>query len=1141
MKNLFYCITRYRLFKLDLKMKLTALLLIINFFGIQANPSYSQKTVTLDLEGVKISRLLGILEHQTDYLFAYKINDVNLDREVHIKANKEKIHAVLEKVFRNTETTFRIFGNQIFLSRKQNPSLTFDDVPLIIQQSFTVTGTVTEADTGLPIPGANILEKGTYNGVMTDFDGNYSIEVSNNAFLEISFIGFTSQQVKVDNRNKIDIVMETETAALDEVVVVGYGVQKKQTMTAAASVMKMDDIKSSSSTNITSTLGGRVSGVLIQQQGGEAGYENPKIMIRGSSSPNSSDPLIVVDGIVGRSMGQLTSDEIESMTILKDASAVAPYGARGANGVILIKTKRGKAGNNQVNYNFKGGFGEPTRLPKIASSYDHARYMNDAWRNKEMDLGNEPGQYGIYSQEELQKFKDGSDPYGYPNTNWQKEVLLPRAWQEQHGLNASGGNEKVQYFLGLGYSNQDALYGDVRTNTPSTGFKRYNVRANIDANLVDNLLKLSGNIALRQEDRNTIPSSTNFIFHNMYRNPQTDPGRFPDGKLGKVSLGHNPIGLITEGGYVNNKKTSINTNFIVDLSIPNVEGLNVKGVFAFDKGFSYQKKWETPINYYIWNKTLEQYDGSSPNREGSDLTESFGNSQSYSAELQVNYNKRIADDHQIGALFLYSVSEDKSNNFWAARYKYLFSTIPQLFAGPEKDKDNSGSATESGKIGTVFRLTYNYKEKYMVETNGRIDGSEKFPKNRRYGFFPSVSVAWRVSSEPFMQSINHVLNNLKLRSSWGLAGADNIGRFSYMSAYGVGNNAVFGGQSPNIAMGYTETRFADPNITWETSEMFNVGIDAALFRNKLTFEADYFYKVTRDILLARTDIPNILGYKVPAANVGVVDNRGIDLNITHRNNIADFNYSIAGNLTWARNKIIDLLEPEGQKNNPRQRRTGHPMGQYFGYEALGLYKTNEEADNAPQMQFGQAKAGDIRYKDQNGDGIINAEDRVAIGRTDYPELIFGLNLQGEYKGFDLGLFFQGAGMTNLIYDGFLTHPYLEGRGGTLFDHHIGNSWTPENLSAEFPRLYYGGSPINREISTFWLRDASYLRLKNIELGYDFKTTAFAQSNLIKGFRIYAAGQNLATWSAVKYLDPEVRSNTIYPQMKTFTLGVNVTF
>lgn len=1128
-------------------MKLTFILLFIFISGIFASEASSQTMrVSIDAKDISTQELMQEIEKQTDYLFVYNKDEVNLNRKVSIRATNQTVAEVLNKVFNQTDVIFAMEGSNIMLMKKESE----ESLPMTQQKEITINGIVID-EQGEPIIGANVSVKGTTIGTITDVEGKFSLEIPKDANILISYIGYLSQEIAVGNKKSFSIKLLEDTQKIEEVVVVGYGVQKKQTVTAAASTVKVQNLESLPSTNLSSSLGGRVSGLLIQQSSGEAGYENPKIIIRGSSSPTSSDPLIVVDGIIGRDMNQMDPSEIASMTVLKDASAVAPYGARGANGVILITTKRGNTGKTSINYNFKGGFSSPTRLPEIASSYDHARFMNEAWRNKEMDMGNDPGLYGKYSKEELQKFKDGSDPYGYPNTNWLKETLLPRAWQQQHNFTASGGNNTVRYFLGFGYLNQDALYGDTRTNDPTSNFKRYNFRANIDANLIDKWLTMSGDIAYRREDRNTIPSETSFIFENMYRNPQTDPGRFPDGKLGKVSLGQNPIGLVTDGGWVKEQTNTINSRFVFDLDIPEIKGLNFKGIFAYDKKYIKRKEWISPVNFYSWNTITNDYDTSTPNREGSDLTEKFNQAESYTLEFQANYNTRIADDHQLGALFVFTTSEGNDDEFSASRYKYLFSAINQLYAGPDKDKDNTGKASENGKIGSVFRLTYNYKEKYMVEANGRIDGSEKFPKSKRYGFFPSVSAAWRISSEPFMKPLESVLNNLKLRASWGKAGTDEIGRFQYMSAYGTGkinddltvNNAVFGGQSPEIVLGYSEIRFPNPNITWETSEMFNIGIDASLWDSKLTLEADYFYKITRDILRERKDMPGILGYTLPADNVGKVDNRGIDMNLTYRNSLRDLNYSVNANLTWARNKVIDLLEPAGQKNNPRLRETGHPMSQMFGYEALGLFQSDEEADNSPQPQFGVAKAGDIKYKDQNGDGIINGEDKVAIGKSDYPELVYGLNLSAEYKGFDLQLFFQGAGLTDFYYDGYLAFPYKEGRGGTLFEHHINNTWTPENKDAEFPRLYYGNNPNNQEKSSFWVKNGSYLRLKNIEIGYDFKKSLLSKVNVIQGLRMYVSGSNLFTWSQIKYFDPELRSawGTGYPQMKTYLMGINITF
>ena len=506
------------------------------------------------------------------------------------------------------------------------------------------------------------------------------------------------------------------------------------------------------------------------------------------------------------------------------------------------------------------------------------------------------------------------------------------------------------------------------------------------------------------------------------------------------------------------------------------------------------------------------------------------------------YKFDLNKDHHFSVMAGFNQESKYTEGVNVLSYNQAVVEVPALGSGTG-DLKATDSYNEYSVRGGFFRVNYNYMDKYLLEVNGRYDGSSKFPKDSRFGFFPSVSAAWRISAEPFMEPFSGVLSNLKLRTSWGRAGTDNIGQFQYMSAYGTGGDAVFGGQNPEIAPGYTETRFPNPNITWETSEMFNIGIDASFFNGKLNLEADWFYKKTNDILRERTDMPAILGYKLPAANVGKVDNRGIDLNITHRNHLRDFNYSIAGNLTWARNKVIDLLEPAGEKNNPRQRSTGHSMSQYFGYEALGLFQSDEEANNWPQPQFGKAKAGDIKYKDQNGDGIIDAEDEIAIGRSNYPELVYGLNLNAEWKGFDITFFFQGAALADFYYNGYLAFPYIEGRGGALLEHHIGNTWTPENPKAEFPRLYYGGNANNQLFSSFWMRNGSYLRLKNVEIGYDFKKLLLSKVSEIQGLRLYFSGSNLLTWSQIKYFDPELRSTdgSAYPQMKTFVFGANITF
>lgn len=647
-------------------MKLSVFFIFVFLFQLQAGNVKSQEVrVTLSKSSLTFGELMREIEKQTNYLFMYRDAEIDLSQKIEVKNTSATVKEILTTALRNKKLTYKFSNNYISLyvdKEKASETMVTEQ-----ERKIKIKGVVID-QVGEPIIGANISLKGQPGtGDITDIEGNFTLEVPEKAVLVISYIGYLTQEIPVNGKASFNIQMKEDTKTLDEVVVVGYGSQKKQTVTASASTLKVSSLKNVPTANLASSLGGRVSGVLIQQTGGEAGYDDPTIIIRGSSSPTSSSPLIVVDGIIGRSMSQLDPSEIESMTVLKDASAVAPYGARGANGVILITTKRGKSGKAQVDYNFKIGFGTPTRMPEIASSYDHARFMNDAWRNKEMDLGEDPGMYGIYTEEELQKFRDGSDPYGYPNTDWNKEVLLPRAWQQMHSLTASGGSDKVKYFAGFGYVKQDALYGDTRTNKSTSGFNRYNARVNIDANIVDKYLNLSADMAYRQEDRNSIAGSTSDVFNNMHRNPQTDPGRFPDGNLGKVSLGVNPIGLATEGGWVKDRKSVLNTRFMLDFNVPGLEGLNLKGIFSYDKIFNSIKRWTTPVDFYVWNKITGEYDGHSPNREGAELKQTYSTSQAMTFEFQAAYNKTIAQDHQLGALFVFSRSEGADENFWASR------------------------------------------------------------------------------------------------------------------------------------------------------------------------------------------------------------------------------------------------------------------------------------------------------------------------------------------------------------------------------------------------------------------------------------------------------------------------------------------
>ena len=1107
-----------------------------------------QGQIAVQGKAMSIKQAIQVIEKNSKYTFFYKAADLSNAkiRDIHCEGSIEE---VLNVLFKDSGISYVIKDNEVILK----------STPVVVatpQQSNKIVVKGNIRDTlGESVIGATIMEKNNaQNGSISDINGDFSLSVSPGAVIVISYIGYVTQELKAIAGAPLKVVLKDDSRTLDEVVVVGFGSQKKANLTGAVSSIKMDEIIGDRPIMTASdALQGTVPGLLVSNSGNAPG-SGKSFQLRGAYSVGikNSDgsyganvaPLILIDNVEG-SLDMLNPEDIETVTVLKDAASAAIYGARAAGGVVLVTTKRPKEATAfRLNYNNNFGFATATNLPKQASLMDYLQAYQD---------GGYSDAYWSYGSPSVSKWKEyltqyRQDPSSiktvgdgifadtdgalyYLNEHDPYKNFMETSFQMNHNLSVSGGTDKLRYRMSAGYVSTDGVL-----ITDKDTYERLNINSYISADITKWFTQ-----ELTMSYARTNQSQPNSGLGSMFGSNQVSyqpEGNMPSDVCSTISQDL-PFNTPRNQVLLANKwkKSYDNPRVFVKSILKPFKGFEAVFEYTFDKNM-YDYNFYTGKTQYtdiqggnnIWNAAKDYL------QKEKQFTD-------YNAfNIYGTYKFDLNKDHHFSVMAGFNQESKYTEGVNVLSYNQAVVEVPALGSGTG-DLKATDSYNEYSVRGGFFRVNYNYMDKYLLEVNGRYDGSSKFPKDSRFGFFPSVSAAWRISAEPFMEPFSGVLSNLKLRTSWGRAGTDNIGQFQYMSAYGTGGDAVFGGQNPEIAPGYTETRFPNPNITWETSEMFNIGIDASFFNGKLNLEADWFYKKTNDILRERTDMPAILGYKLPAANVGKVDNRGIDLNITHRNHLRDFNYSIAGNLTWARNKVIDLLEPAGEKNNPRQRSTGHSMSQYFGYEALGLFQSDEEANNWPQPQFGKAKAGDIKYKDQNGDGIIDAEDEIAIGRSNYPELVYGLNLNAEWKGFDITFFFQGAALADFYYNGYLAFPYIEGRGGALLEHHIGNTWTPENPKAEFPRLYYGGNANNQLFSSFWMRNGSYLRLKNVEIGYDFKKLLLSKVSEIQGLRLYFSGSNLLTWSQIKYFDPELRSTdgSAYPQMKTFVFGANITF
>ena len=988
-------------------------------------------------------------------------------------------------------------------------------------QDVTVTGQVTDQD-GNPLPGASVVEKGSSNGTQTDFDGNFVLEVSGpDAILIVSYIGFASSEQLVNVQAKMNITLQEEIGGLDEVVVVGYGSQSKKELASAVVQTTGDVILQSPTLAISNSLAGRLPGVVINQRSGEPGRDAADILIRGAATTGSNAPLIVIDGVQDRDgLSRLDPNDIETLTVLKDASA-AIYGSRSSGGVILITTKRGVSGKPIVNYSMNTGIVKATRLPEFADAASYAQALNDY----ESYFGRDP----IYSQEDINLFANGSDPIGHPNTDWWGETFSGSAMQNRHNLSVRGGSDNVKYFLSLGKTFQDDLL-----QSKNTYYKQYNFRSNIDATVTKNLT-VSLDIAGRQEDRKWYGVNPGSLFFWLGRQRPTEPYRWPNGSLPAGIEGTHPQAVLNESGYYKTDNQVFNGTLSFTYNIPNVEGLNIRGFFAVDKFTTFNKDFETPWYYYDYDRDNDTYTRRKTGQRAIiSLRERHTQQQSLTSNLRIHYD-RTFNDHSVSGMLGYEHNETNGDSFEAYGRNFDTDAVDQLFAGSSAAEDQlvTGSGYESGRQSLFGRTLYTFKSKYIAQFSFRYDGSINFPKGDRFGFFPAVSGAWRISEEPFMEKIAF-LDNLKLRASYGIRGNDRIvdsnGNpldFVYLSNYSFGTGYNFQGQS---VTGVVPSGEPIANITWEKHKTLNLGIDIGVFNNKLKLEADVFHTKTSDILgIPQNTTPLYAGFTPPSQNIGKMENKGFEIATTYQSKIGDdIQYNLGANFAFARNKVIYI--DEGEREEEYQKAEGHPLNSSLIFDAIGIYRSQTDLDTFPSLA-GTA-IGDLIYRDVNNDGRITDADRIRIDRTNIPEITFGFNLGLKYKNFDLNGLFQGQANS-------VQRVFSRLSAGNVAKAALEDYYTPNNPDARNPRLDVEN---NRRESTFWLRDSWFVRLKTIELGYTLPKDVISKIGL-QQTRLYVSGSNLFTVDNIDLFDPETtsESGSTYPLTKVFNLGINVSF
>lgn len=1008
-------------------------------------------------------------------------------------------------------------------------------------QTFSVSGIVRD-ERHEPLIGVTILEAGNrQNGVITDIDGRFTIGVaSSNAKLVLSYVGYETKEVSVKGNSFLSVVLSEEAETLDEVVVVGYGAQKKETVTGAMTMVKSDELIKSPVSNVSNALAGRLTGVTVMQRSGEPGKDGANIRIRGVGTLGSGNasPLIIIDGVERESMDGIDMNEIESINVLKDASTTAVYGIRGANGVILLTTKSGIESKPLVSLTANVAMQTPTVLPEFLDSYDYAVLRNEGLRND--------GQAELFSAEAIEAFRTGSDPVIYPNEEFFKTFMKELSAKQQYNVNISGGTPVVKYFVSLGYLRQEGQYNTDPLKAlnigydPNPYFNRYNVRANFDISITKHLTATirTGNQSTYSNYPNT---STESLFSAVLNSPPMIGCGVVDGKLVRGYLddplsflsgrGVSAASILLSTGYTSTTTNTFNLNVGLTYDLERLtKGLSVRLLYAYDNYYSRNVVRQKAIDSYYVVRDYSSGELQYPHYSFEGGFDSFSEAHavwrvSY-LETAIDY-QRTFGAHRVGGLLLYNQRKKR---------------MPGLeYAVPEAIQ------------GLVFRATYGYADKYLAEFSLGYNGSENFPKNLRYGLFPAVSLAWVMTEEKFIPQ-NPYFTFLKLRASYGQVGNDKIGskRFLYLPTsfeYVNSNLYQFGteGVDRESYQGAKEGQIGNDYVTWERAQKTNVGLDMRFFSNRLIMVVDGFYEYRDNILITRATVPAIFGSKnLPAVNMGRMKNRGVEGEIHWMQTINDFHYSIDGNISWAKNKVLYKDEAEAEYDWLME--TGFAVNQIKAYRSDGLYNYIEEVYNRPYYSTyaNKVQQGDIKYIDINGDGLIDYKDMVPTGYNDVPQLSFGFGGSFSWKWIDFSLLFQGASQTTIVQRAMTAWAFNLGANMTLAEHK--NRWTQERFDngeqITMPRLSADGKDSPNALSSdFWIEDASYLRLKNIELGFSLPSKILKKAHM-SACRLYLSGNNILTFTKLKNADPEnptTNSGAVYPQMRVFNIGFNVKF
>lgn len=1156
-------------------MKLTIFLFVFCIIQAFAVTGFSQKTqLTLDVKNSTIENILLQIERQSNYVFLYNRNIVEVNKRTDISVDKASIEDILEKLFADTNVKYQIVNRQIVLS------------PEFTVQSQTVTGQVTDPS-GSPLPGVTVVVKGTTQGTVTDFDGYYSLSnVPDNTILVFSFVGMKTQEVTVGNRNTVNAVMDEETIGLEEIVAVGYGVQRKATLTGSVGSIKSEELVQRPAANTTELLQGQIAGLVTRQSSGLPGDDAATLNIRGFG-----DPLVLIDGVES-DLDQIDPNDIESISVLKDASA-AVYGARAGNGVILVNTKRGKDRASQINYHGSVSLTQPTFMADLVNARE--------WAELAYEAGMDPDGYSpnhVHYDPETKRLINLVDNSDYAGYDWQEALFRDWTPQQQHNLNARGGSEKIKYFISAGYTGQESNF-----KSGDYDFSRYNVRSNIDANITEDLA-----ISVDFSYRRTLLDKANFtvgdVFTSINRSKPSYPYIFEQDPERATYPGtfNSPYFQTFKdySGFVENKENVVQGALEVRYSFPTIKGLVAKARLNYEDLYSWDKTAAKPFEIYEYDG-LAAKNGEDPwilagvVNPTSRLTVYSDRSTELLPLVSLEYENTF-NDHHVKGMVVGEIRKYEWTSLRGTRKDVLSFEAPYLNFASDEGKDNSENKNadnstpefvETARASFIGRFNYDYKGKYILELAMRADASAEYPSEGRWGFFPSVSAGWRLSEEPFIKDNYSAVNNLKLRASHGVLGYDAISHFDYLTGFEITGQSYIFGTTPAPVI--NSAGLSNPDITWEQMKISNIGIDGTLWNGKLGFEIDAFYRLRENILTTpTTQVPSTFGATLPQVNLNKRDNRGIEITLSHMNTVGEFTYDVSPSFSWTRGKYKEWDEDSTPPSNltteedielwkKRNLKEGQWDDLIWGYVSDGFFMNQEEIDNytidQDQNDNQSIKVGDIKYKDLNGDNYIDWRDETVIGtgsttqggstkaerdanrEASLPNIMYSLNMGVSFKGLSFRMLWQGAADYAVTIKTEAAAPF--NNESIPIDAHYNNRailgtdgnnnqyiTNPDDFKLP-PVTQVGLNDNNSKQSDFWTHDARFLRLKNLYISYTLPKKLLMGSG-INQCQFYMSGTNLWTISNLgiwkKSFDPEIISqeNRSYPPVKTVTFGVKLT-